>query len=320
MVKGTPREIRIGTRGSTLALAQTEEVRAQLVSRHADTAFLIQVITTMGDKKQETPMAAFGDKKDWVFECEEALNDGSIDIAIHSGKDVPVDIHPGTELLPVLPRRAPFDAIRGRTVSGASGQDEGLRILRELPKNAVVATASLRRSAQIKAFRPDLQISPIRGNVPTRIRKFLGNPELDAIILATAGLERLALESAGFVPLPIEVMLPAVNQGILLAQFLSSRNDVRELLSPLVHTETLAASVAERQCISILRADCHSAVGAFADVTDGRLRLRSRAYSTDGSETIEEEEIAGFDDATNLGTSVAERLLERGAAKLLFPE
>ncbi len=315
---GLPGEIRIGTRGSTLALAQTEEVRTALVDRYSQFSFLIQVIKTLGDRKQGTPLAAVGDKKDWVLECEEALVAGSIDIAVHSGKDVPVDIHPETELLPVLARATPFDAIRSRVPRGEGADaQEAVRLLDSLPARAVVATASLRRKSQIIRYRPDLQVLPIRGNVPTRIRKFLHEPEFDAIVLASAGLERLALESAGFAPIPAEVMVPAVNQGILLVQFCSARSDIRELLEPLVDPTTHAASRVERICIQVLKADCHSAVGVFATVKHKTMSLHARVLSPDGSESLEDIQEAHLEDAEALGTEVATKLLERGAAQLL---
>lgn len=332
MGKGTPKEIRIGTRGSTLALAQTEEVRATLGRHHENSAlrqslgrefaFLIQVITTLGDKKQGTPEAAHGDKKDWIFECEEALVDGTIDIAIHSGKDVPLDIHPGTEVVAVLPRRAPFDAIRAKAIFPSPHENAGLEILKTLPPGATVGTASLRRKAQVLAFRPDLKVEPLRGNVPTRIKKFQAESQYDAIILASAGLERLALESSGFSNIPSDVLLPSVNQGILLAQFLSERNDVRELLRPLTERDTEAACIAERSCIGILQADCHSAVGSFAEVRGDTLSFQARVLSLDGQEVLHEHAEMSvtenyLSDAKILGEKVAEKLLQRGAAELL---
>lgn len=299
-------KVRIGTRASELALAQTQLVSEALKRAHPGIEIEVIHIKTLGDQKQGTIAAAVSDKKEWVLELELALLADKIDLAVHSGKDVPYEIEKGTELLPILERESPFDVFVGN-------HDVTLKTLEP---GAQIGTASLRRQAELKRLRPDVKIVEHRGNVPTRIKKLFQNPELSGIVLAEAGLQRLDIHAKREV-FDADDLMPAINQGILTAQFCEARKDLRELIQPLIHQPTLFAFQAERACVSVLGADCHSAVGIFAELQGGQLVLSSRVLLPDGSKFIEASESAATKDAAALGTSVGKKLLAEGAAQIL---
>lgn len=304
--------LRLGTRGSALALAQTRIVSQALVAANPGLEIEAKTIVTTGDRKQGTPSAEQGDKKEWILEIEEALVAGEIDLAIHSGKDVPADIHPDTELVPVLQRESPFDLVIWHSARAGAG-------LQALPHGAQVGTASLRRRAQLLALRPDLEILAVRGNVPTRLGKLESSPSLSAIVLAEAGIRRLEATPASCTRLSASEMVPAVHQGTLVVQLCKKRGDARDALLPLVDTHTEIAFRAERSCVERLGADCRSAVGIFAECAETQVTLRVRVLSSQGDEILEHVEAAAFQDAEALGAQVAEHLLARGANELLRP-
>jgi hydroxymethylbilane synthase len=299
--------VRIGSRKSELALVQTKAVCTALATRHPEIQFEIVPIVTSGDRKQGTPAEAAGDKKDWVAEIETAIQNNEIDLAVHSAKDVPVEIAQGTALIPVLERESPCDVL----VS-----ESGIRTLADPVPGDRIGTASVRRIAQVLAQRPDLRLEPVRGNVPTRIRKLRDDIQLRAIIIAEAGLRRLALDCRYSRLDPLR-FLPAVNQGILLAQYRSADQAMEQALSALRHEPTCLAYLAERECVSVIGADCHSAIGVFAEYRSGELQLTAKVLSIDGRSVLEFRDSASPAEAKELGQRAAEALLRKGAAELL---
>ncbi|MFN8389144.1 MAG: hydroxymethylbilane synthase [Bdellovibrionota bacterium] len=301
--------LRIGTRRSDLALTQTNMVGEALLSHFPDLKLEVVPILTSGDQKQGTSAAAHGDKKDWVAEIEQALVADRIDFAVHSAKDVPVDLAPETDILPTLSRATPHDVLITRV-------NEKIGSFRDLPRDAALGTASLRRVAQLKRLRRDFALRAVRGNVPTRVRKLDEDPTLAGIVLAAAGVSRLGL-NVQLTKFSTAELVPAVNQGILAVQFLSSRNDVRERLERLIEPRTLHAFNAERACVAALGADCKSALGVYAESRGDSTTLTVRVLSADGSEILEETRSALNHEAVQLGADVATKLLEQGAAELL---
>jgi hydroxymethylbilane synthase len=281
--------MRIGTRGSALALAQARWV-AQRLGADAE----IVPITTSGDRGAE-----IGDKSRWVSELEGALFDGRIDIAVHSAKDVPTQLPEGLELVAIAERADPRDAI-----CGAGSLDE-------LPAGATVGTSSLRRAAQIRAVRDDLDVISARGNVDTRLRK-LSEGQFDAIVLALAGLERIGrADAAGGV---LTELVPAAGQGALAIE---ARPGVlpADLLAAVSDPEATVCVTAERELVGALEASCNTPVGAHARLVDsGAVELVAWVGLPDGSAWIRDRQ-AG--DAAGLGSALAERLLNAGAGELL---
>jgi hydroxymethylbilane synthase len=281
--------MRIGTRGSALALAQARWVAERL---GADAE--IVTITTLGDRGAE-----IGDKSRWVSELEAALLDGRIDIAAHSAKDVPTRLPEGLELVAIPERADPRDAI-----CGASS-------LAELPAGATVGTSSLRRAAQIRAVRGDLEVISVRGNVDTRLRK-LTEGQFDAIVLALAGLERLGrADEAGGV---LAELVPAAGQGALAIEARAGAIPP-ELLAAVSDPEATACVTAERELVGALDASCNTPVGAHARrLSSGALELVAWVGLPDGSAWILDRQTG---DAAGLGSALAQRLLSAGAGELL---
>jgi hydroxymethylbilane synthase len=278
--------MRIGTRGSALALAQAAWVAARL----GPGAQLV-IITTPGDRG-----LAVGDKSRWVSALEQALLEDRIDVAVHSAKDVPAELAPGLELVAIPEREDARDAICGA------------ESLSSLPPGARVGTSSVRRAAQIRAVRDDLDVVPVRGNVDTRMRKLAAN-EFDAIVIAIAGLQRLgrSAEAGGLLDL-----VPAPGQGALA---LEARAETSDRFADLVDPEASACVRAERQLVHALGASCETPVGARAvALSDGQLQLEAWAGMPDGSAWLADR-LSGPADA--LGRVVAERMLSAGAAELL---
>lgn len=295
--------LKIGTRGSALALAQTQLVEDALT---CETEAL--TVKTLGDRRQETDKAKVADKKEWILELERALLSSDISLAIHSAKDVPINIEPGTELLPVLSRATALDAF-------IPNPTRDWEKFTDLPENACIGTSSLRRIAQLLCHQADYKIIPCRGNVPTRIKKLIESSELDGIVVAAAGLERLEIADLPYETLTAEKIVPAANQGILAAQFRSDDKATRELLEPLICPQTLACFQAERTCIKALGADCHSAIGTYATAEGASIRLTVRVLSHNGDSILEITEEGS--PATGVGEWVAEALLTRGVKSLL---
>jgi len=300
-----PRQIRIGSRSSPLALWQANWVKARLDARYSDIKISLTLIKTLGDKILDAPLAKVGGKGLFVKEIEEALTRGDIDIAVHSMKDVPTELPEGLGILCVTEREDPRDALISR------GRD-----LSELPPNARVGAGALRRQAQLLRLRPDLRVIPIRGNVETRIRKLEDN-NLDAIILAAAGLKRLGLEGIVTEYLDAERSLPAVGQGALGIEGRLDNKETGEAVKFLNHTETSQAVSAERAFMRQCQGGCQTPIAAHGTITNNELLLRGFIASTDGQNFVRGEVSGPPEQSESLGISLAERLLSQGGKSIL---
>jgi hydroxymethylbilane synthase len=294
--------LRIGSRGSQLALWQANHVAALL--REQGHAVEIEIIKTTGDKITDVALAKVGTKGMFTKEIEEALADKRVDLAVHSLKDVPTELAPEFELAAIMKREDPRDAFISVK----------FETLEELPQGAKVGTSSLRRQAQLKALRPDLETFPLRGNVDTRIRK-LESGEYDAIILAAAGVHRLGLHKHVRSRISADVMCPAVGQGALAIEIRHDDAQTRTLLAFLNDAETRAAIECERALLGSMGGGCQVPIGAYAEKHGGKLHLRAMVGRPDGSLILREQ--ADGDDGEKLGREVAQTLLRRGGDKIL---
>ena len=294
--------IRIGTRGSALALAQAGAVAAMLEMRGA--AVETVVIRTTGDggaePLSESPTGLF------VREIEQALMSRAVDLAVHSMKDLPTDERPGLAVVAVPERSDPRDALMSRGGVGLSA----------LPSGSRVATSSPRRAAQVRASRQDLAVVGVRGNVDTRLRK-LGEGQFDALVLAYAGLLRLGLADRVSEVLPPEICLPAPGQGALALQARKDDAAARDLVGRLDHLPSRLATTAERAFLSELGAGCTLPAGALATVADGRVRLQAVVANRAGSSVMRREAVGAAQDAEALGRSLADEMLGAGARALI---
>jgi hydroxymethylbilane synthase len=297
-------KVRLGTRGSRLALVQTESVAAGLRARGADVE--IVTIRTSGDQLANVALADFGGKALFVKELEEALLDGRVDVAVHSLKDMPAALPAGLTLAAFPPREDPADALIGRDAGG----------LAALPAGARVGTSSLRRGVLLRRLRPDLRSEPIRGNVDTRLQK-LADGQYDAVVMARAGLARLGVVPAGMTLLPVDRFPPAPGQGILGVEARAGEGRLLELLATLDHTETRLQAEAERAFLLRLGAGCHTPVAGLARLHGSDLSVTGLVASVDGA-TVLEAAVSGAPSAARaLGEKLAEELLARGAAGVL---
>ncbi len=294
--------LRIGTRGSPLALAQARETCERLAAAHPDLADReaceIVVIKTTGDRVRDRALAEVGGKGLFTKEIEAALMDGRIDLGVHSMKDVPTWLPDGLEIAAVLPREDPRDAFLS---------PHGRRIA-DLPRGAVFGTASLRRQAQVLALRPDLRCVLLRGNVDTRLRK-LAAGEVDATMLALAGLRRLAREAEAQAVLDPDEILPAVGQGAIGLQVRSDDRRVQDLVRLVDHPASSCQITAERACLEVLDGSCRTPIAVLAEpeAGSGGLRLRALVAEPDGSEVYRSEGAGpgtGRADAEALGRAV----------------
>ena len=299
----------LGTRGSALALAQTHLVLAALKARHPQITWEVEPIRTTGDRDQTTSLSQIGGQGVFVNEIERALLAGEIDLAVHSLKDVPSVLPDGLALAAMLPREDPRDALVSRT---------GLT-LGELPEGARVGTGSMRRRAQLRAIRADLQLLDIRGNVDTRLRK-VQEGTYDAAVLAVAGLRRLGREDAISAVLSPEVMLPAPGQGTIVIQVRDDDDVAVQLVSTLDDPATRAASTAERAFLHVLGAGCRLPIGAYGTVEDSSLRLVGMIGAPDGGRLVRGEICGEIREAEALGNALARQLLIQGGADLLGEE
>jgi hydroxymethylbilane synthase len=299
--------VRIATRKSALALWQAEYVKAQLEHFHPGINVVLVPMTTKGDIILDTPLAKVGGKGLFVKELEVAMLEDRADIAVHSMKDVPVEFPEGLGLEVICPREDPRDAFVSNTIKS----------LAELPQGAVVGTSSLRRQCQIKALRPDLDIRDLRGNVNTRLKK-LDNGEYDAIILAAAGLIRLEMPERIQEFIEPEVMLPANGQGAVGIECRTTDEALKALLAPLGCETTRIRVLAERAMNRALEGGCQVPIGSYAIIQEnGELFLRGLVGATDGSEILTSEVTGSIDNAEQLGNTLADQLLEKGADKIL---
>ena len=296
--------LRIGTRGSPLALAQAAAVRAQLVAAHGlDPADIeLRSIRTTGDRIQDRPLAEAGGKALFTKEIEEALLAGEIDLAVHSAKDMPTILPEGLVLAACLEREDARDVFISRAAQS----------LADLPRGASVGTASLRRQAQVKRQRPDLKIQTLRGNVETRLRK-LDAGEVDATLLALAGLKRLGLAHAATAVLEVDEFLPAVGQGAIAIEVRTDNDRIRALLAAIDHADTSTALQAERAFLAVLDGSCRTPIAGHATLTGGTLFFRGMIIRPDGSEAHETTRQGKIADATALGADAGRELKSRAA-------
>jgi hydroxymethylbilane synthase len=318
----TPR-LRIATRKSQLALWQAEHVSALLRAAHPGLEIELVPLLTQGDRIQDRTLAAIGGKGLFIKELEVALEDLRADIAVHSMKDVPADLPHGLIIGAVLKRADPRDAL----VSAS-----GITRLEDLPHQAVVGTSSLRRQAQIRALRPDLNIESLRGNVDTRLRKLDAGQEsgakrhsstatsgkrMDAIILACAGLVRLGLESRITARLDPKICLPAVTQGVIGIECRQSDSSTVEFLRALEDPATRKVMDAERAYASRLGGSCQSPIAAYAELEADRITMHGLVAEPDGSRLLKDTVSGSAENPAALGRELAERILAAGAGPLL---
>lgn len=301
--------IRIATRKSALALWQAEHVAAMLRERPGVGSVELVAMSTRGDEILDKSLQKIGGKGLFIKELEVAMLEDRADIAVHSMKDVPVEMPDGFCLAAVLERANPFDAL----VSPSAAS------LGELPEGACIGSSSLRRQAQLLALRPDLTVRPLRGNVNTRLAK-LEAGDYDAIILACAGLERLGFEARIAATLTPDEILPAAAQGVIGIECRADDERLREMLKPLEHPQTFRTTSAERAVAGRLEANCQSPIASFATLNGGAISLHGLVASSDGKRVLRESLAGDAADAERLGADLAERLLSLGAAELLAAE
>jgi hydroxymethylbilane synthase len=299
---------RIGTRGSPLALIQAEEVRRRLAAAHgvAPDDIEIVAISTGGDRVQDKPLSALGGKGMFTREIEEALFSGAIDIAVHSSKDVAAALPDGLVLPVFLEREDVRDAFVSLTAAS----------LDDLPKGSRLGTSSLRRAAQMKRYRPDLEIVPFRGNVDTRLEK-LARGLADATLLAAAGLSRLGRLDRAIAFLDPESFPPAPAQGAIALEIRGEESRSRDLVLPLDHAETHVAVAAERAFLRELDGSCRTPIGAYSVLSGSRLMLIGEILAPDGSQSFRGEESGSIDEPESIGRSLGRRLIEEAGPDFL---
>lgn len=298
--------IRIATRKSPLALWQAEHVAARLKAIYAGLSVELVKMTTRGDQLLDAPLAKVGGKGLFVKELELGIQAGKADLAVHSMKDVPVELPAGLHIAAILERDDPRDALVSGTGSGLSG----------LPENARIGTSSLRRQCQLQWHFPNWRIAPLRGNVGTRLAK-LDDGEFDAIILAAAGLKRLGLAGRISELVDPELSLPAIGQGAIGIECRQDDDRINALIAPLHHPQTAICVTAERALNARLGGGCQVPIAGYAEISGGRIHLRGRVGHPDGSELIAAERDGSLEQADQLGVALAEALLAQGAGRIL---
>jgi hydroxymethylbilane synthase len=303
----TPR-LKIGSRGSRLALAQAEETRSRLCTAHGfdPTEIEIVAITTTGDKVRDRPLNEIGGKGLFTKEIEEALLSGAIDLAVHSMKDMPAQLPEQLVIAALLPREDARDALISPTCTR----------IRELPEACVVGSASVRRVAQLKRLRPDISVVNLRGNVETRLAK-LDRGDVAATFLACAGLNRLGLAHRITAPVPEEEMLPAVAQGAIGIEVRAGDSFVRELLVAINDMPTEVAVSCERAFLASLDGSCRTPIAGHAVIKDSRLEFRGEALTLDGQMTFAAQRTGALKDAARLGRDAGEEVKAKGGRHLL---
>ena len=302
----SPTRLVIATRASRLALWQAEHVRDRLQSLYPGCEVVLLEMTTRGDQILDRSLSKVGGKGLFIKELETALLDGRADLAVHSLKDVPVDMQSPFLLSAILERDDPRDAFVSNEFAS----------LTDLPAGSVVGTSSLRREAQIRQQFPELVVQPLRGNLDTRLGK-LDRGEYAAIILAAAGLRRLGLASRIRSFLDVEQSLPAAGQGALGIEILESRPEMHQWLAPLQHADTAACALAERAVSRVLGGSCQVPLAAFAQVQGDTIRIRALVGEPDGSRMLHAEVAGNVGHAEQLGEGVAQQLLDQGAQAIL---
>jgi hydroxymethylbilane synthase len=297
--------LRIGSRGSILARWQAEFVRKQLFQLTGMEAEIV-IIKTSGDRMQQAPLTQIGGKGIFIKELEEALMDESVDLAVHSVKDIPTDV-PGRLHFPAVCRR---DDVRDCLVSNRG------TTLSNLKQGARVGTSSLRRQAQLRHFRPDLDIRELRGNVDTRLRK-VDSGEYDAIVLSKAGLDRLGWSQKITEPLSTEISLPAAGQGAIAIESRVKDTEAAEILEKLDDAETRTVIIAERALLAALQGGCQVPLGVWARMERGELVMEAVVCSVDGVQYVRQKATSPPEQAAELGRRMAQMLIEGGARNIL---
>nr|WP_279614588.1 hydroxymethylbilane synthase [Syntrophobacter fumaroxidans] len=298
--------IRIGTRGSMLALKQSGNVKAAMEALWPGLRVELQVVRTTGDKILDVPLAKVGGKGLFVKEIEDALLARTVDLAVHSMKDVPAILPEGLEIGAIPKREDPRDVIVTRTGKGIA----------DLPMGGRVGTSSLRRASQIRKLRPDIEIANLRGNIETRLRK-LTEGAFDAIILAAAGLHRMGWQNRVTSYLDPADFLPAIGQGAIGIELRCDDGEVRELLAPLHDPDTHVAVEAERSLLRTLEGGCQVPIGGHAHLVDGTLTLSGMVASIDGEELFRASRAGSPAQARKIGRDVGMELLDSGARRIL---
>ena len=305
-MKSAERPVVIGTRGSSLAMCQAHIVQARLEERFPDRVFTLRTIKAQADKKPELPLIAMEGEGIFVKELEAALLDGRIDLAVHSLKDLPLDLPPALCLAAVLEREEPRDAVVSR-----SGKP-----LERLPDGSRIGTSSLRRRSQLLHRRPNLQVLEMRGNVDTRLRK-LNEGQYDAIVVAACGLIRLGLETRITEYLNLADMIPEPGQGALAIETRADDAAIRKLTGALEHPETRACIDAERAFLRALGGGCRVPIAAYASFDEGEVKLEGTVVAVDGSAQVRGMLAGSMTEPVALGQRLAAQLISQGAQELL---
>ena len=296
----------IGSRGSQLALWQANWVKSELERLHDNVDIDIRIIATSGDIIQDVPLAKIGGKGLFVKEIEEALLANEIDLAVHSMKDVPIDLPTELGISVITKRENPLDALISK-----NGEK-----LADLPQGATIGTSSLRRSSQLLKYRDDFKIHPLRGNVDTRLRK-VEEGKYDAILLASAGLNRLGWANRITEEISHDILLPAMGQGALGIETRLDDTKIYDFISTLNHEQTHYAVSAERSLVGRLDGGCQVPIGAYARIEKGLITLKGLVASLDGEVIYKLENVGPVDDAINIGQELGAQLLKMGANEIL---
>ncbi len=300
-------KIRIGTRGSALALWQAQLVESELQKHYPGLELERIIIKTQGDRDQKSSLTRIGGQGLFTKTIEDALLGNKIDVAVHSLKDLPSTMSPGL-LLAAVPQRGPVEDV---LITG-----DGKK-LTELPSGARVATGSIRRRCQLLKMRPDLQIEDLRGNIDTRLRK-LHDQNLDGIIMALAAIRRLQISDARYQVFSTSEMIPAIGQGAIGIQIREADQELFEKLQALNHRPSYLATLAERSLLRTLDTGCQFPVGGFAQVNDDQLSLVGFVGSSDGSQLVKNQISGPAEQAEQLGVELAKQLLDQGAEQILI--
>jgi hydroxymethylbilane synthase len=300
------RVIIIGSRGSQLALCQTQHIVNRLQDLHPQFRFVIKRIRTKGDEHSSQPSFGFEEKGEFVRELEEALLSGEINLAVHSFKDLPLDFPEGLEIAAVNQREDARDVLVSMKANSLS----------QLPRGASIGTGSLRRAAQIKAFRPDLDVVDIRGNLDTRLRK-VSSGQFDGIILAAAGLIRMGWEEQITEYLSMDICLPAVAQGALAIEAREGDEEIKRLVSVLNHEPTRQATTAEQAFLRCLGGGCRTPIAAFGQINGGTLELEGMVSTPDGGKLLRAGVKGSAELPEEVGSQLGEKLVARGGREIL---
>lgn len=298
--------IKIGSRGSKLALWQANWVKGQIEKNNPGLEIEIVTIKTQGDKILDVPLAKVGGKGLFVKEIEEALQNKTVDLAVHSMKDVPAELPEDLTISAISEREDYHDVLLSQ---------DNMK-LNELPPGAVIGTSSLRRQAQLLHYRPDLRVTTLRGNLDTRIRR-IRQGDFQAIVVARAGVNRLGLESEIAQVIPVEIMLSAVGQGALGIEIRKEDEFIRAIIKPIDHFDTHTALIAERAFLKRLEGGCQVPIAGIGKVRGKELKLEGLVASPDGTKLIRDSLEGSIDAAEEIGLSLAEKLLALGAGDIL---